>query len=367
MLNVSVSILVPCYNVEKYVRQCLESLVNQTLKEIEIICINDGSTDQTLAILKEYAHQDKRVKIIDKPNSGYGASMNMGLKSAVGEYIGIVESDDFVDLDMFKKLYHLAKKNAVQVVKSNFYIHTAANGDKVEKALPSADLNKVINPRINSDIFYCPHSIWAGIYERRFLNDFEIDFLESAGASYQDIGFSFKVLAQAQRVWLTQEAFLHYRCDNENSSVKSEEKVFCVADEWANIEKYMDKYPQDKKACTILRNHVKLNNYNWNLSRLKGDKKEAFRKIYIKEYSEALMKGLIKKEAFSYREYDIFLQNLYPHSIKIKILIALKKIKRLFLKTKIKNGTKYFFILCGLLKFERPSTVKRPGFYEKYA
>ena len=92
-----VSILIPIFNVEKYLRQCLDSAVNQTLKDIEIICINDGSTDSSLEILKEYAKVYNSIKIINKQNTGYGHSMNCGLKLAKGEYIGIIESDDFAD------------------------------------------------------------------------------------------------------------------------------------------------------------------------------------------------------------------------------------------------------------------------------
>ena len=116
-----VSILVPIYNVEKYLRQCLESVVNQTLKDIEIICINDGSTDSSPEIIREFASRDSRIKVIDKPNTGYGHSMNQGLKAATGEYIGIVESDDFAELNMFEVLYNTAKSNGAEIVKSNYW------------------------------------------------------------------------------------------------------------------------------------------------------------------------------------------------------------------------------------------------------
>ena len=122
--KVKVSVLVPIYNVQDFLPECLDSLVNQTLKEIEIICINDGSTDNSLDIIKQYAKKEKRIVIIDKKNSGYGDSMNQGLKKATGEYIGIVESDDFIELNAFESLYNIAKKNNVEAVKSNFYEFT---------------------------------------------------------------------------------------------------------------------------------------------------------------------------------------------------------------------------------------------------
>ncbi len=119
-----VSILVPVYNVEKYLRQCMDSLVNQTLKDIEIICIDDGSTDSSPVILDEYAEKDVRVRVIHKSNAGYGHSMNIGLRMARGEFIGIVESDDFADLEMFERLYIIAVEKNVEFVRSNFWIYS---------------------------------------------------------------------------------------------------------------------------------------------------------------------------------------------------------------------------------------------------
>ena len=93
----AVSLLVPICNVEKYLRQCLESAREQSLSNIEIICINDGSTDSSLDIINEYVEADPRFRVLDKPNSGYGDSMNKGLSMCTGEYVGILESDDFLD------------------------------------------------------------------------------------------------------------------------------------------------------------------------------------------------------------------------------------------------------------------------------
>ena len=105
-----VSVLVPVYNVKLYLRQCLDSLVAQTMDDIEFICIDDGSTDGCSQILDAYAAKDARFHIIHKENSGYGASMNVGLRAARGEYIGIVEADDFADADRFASLYETAER-----------------------------------------------------------------------------------------------------------------------------------------------------------------------------------------------------------------------------------------------------------------
>lgn len=133
MANPKVSIVIPIYNVERYLRQCLDSVVNQTLKDIEIICVDDGSTDSSPDIIKEYVDKDPRVKVITKPNSGYGNSMNRGFDMAEGEYIGIVESDDYADPDMFEKLYEVASANDLDVVKSGFYFYYSIPEERNEK------------------------------------------------------------------------------------------------------------------------------------------------------------------------------------------------------------------------------------------
>lgn len=112
---VKVSIIVPVYNVEKFLEKCLDSLVNQTLHDIEIICINDGSTDKSLEILKSFANKDKRITVIDKQNEGPSVARNVGLEKAQGEYIGFVDSDDWVDLDFYEKLYNSAINNGADI------------------------------------------------------------------------------------------------------------------------------------------------------------------------------------------------------------------------------------------------------------
>ena len=105
-----VSVIVPTYNVSQYLDECMTSLINQTLEDMEFICVNDGSTDHSLEILQTYAAADQRVKIIDKPHGGYGKAMNVGLDNCTGEYIGILEPDDYVKTSMYGDLYELAEK-----------------------------------------------------------------------------------------------------------------------------------------------------------------------------------------------------------------------------------------------------------------
>ncbi len=160
---VKVSIVVPVCNVEQYLRECLDSCVNQTLQDIEIICVNDGSKDGSLEILKEYAAKDSRVKVINKDNAGYGHTMNIGMDMAVGEYIGIVESDDYVESNMYEVLYDLAVQNDIDIVKGDFYRFIEIDGNKDCNHIKSAwssYYDKVINPQENYEVFQFNMQTW---------------------------------------------------------------------------------------------------------------------------------------------------------------------------------------------------------------
>lgn len=117
-----ITVIIPIYNVSKYLKNCLESVINQTYKNLEIICINDGSTDNSLQILKEYKERDERIIIIDKKNAGVSAARNDGIEKASGEYLFCVDGDDYIDEDFFEKFYNNAKKNDSDlVVLSSFW------------------------------------------------------------------------------------------------------------------------------------------------------------------------------------------------------------------------------------------------------
>ena len=361
-----VSILVPIYNVERYLRKCLDSLTAQTLYDVEIICLDDGSTDGSSAICDEYAAADPRIRVLHKPNSGYGATMNIGLDMARGEYIGILESDDWAEPDMYETLYTLATTHQVQVVKSNFYKYTTQQGDELQTILPENDVDCIMNPKERSDIFFTQPSIWSAIYLAEFLKNKEIRFLESPGASYQDIGFNFKVWATADQVWLTPRPLLHYRMDNAGSSVNSKGKVFCVRDEWDEIERYMERYPAEKKASVKLRTHCKFANYMWNLERLTGKEKEQFRKYFWREYKRARHCGELKLLHRTYMDEVRYMKRISPNPIRWTFIRLLLVIIRIFAKRKIRNNRISWSILFGLIRRDGGELdMNPPTFWEK--
>ncbi len=234
-----VSIILPSLNVIRYIRQCLDSVVNQTLREIELICVDAGSTDGTLEVLREYESQDARVHVIESDRKSYGYQMNLGLSSAKGEYVGIVETDDYVPLNMFEDLYAIAVEQHVQIVKADFYRFKEKNG-MIERAYNRLDgtdayYNRVICPRQEQSVFRMIMNTWSGIYERAFLLENGIVHNETPGASFQDNGFWFKTFCCAERVYFVPRPYYMNRRDNADSSVFSDSKVYCISDEYAYI------------------------------------------------------------------------------------------------------------------------------------
>ena len=307
-----VSIIVPCYNVEKYLRQCLDSVINQTLKDIEIICINDGSTDSTLDILREYENNDNRIKVISKHNSGYGASMNIALETAKGEYIGIVESDDFVELNMFEKLYNTAKDNDLDLVRCQYYLYKSSDNSNELFDNSWVPMNKVYCPLDDNTPFMQAPAIWCNLFKREMIFDNSIRFLETPGASYQDTSFAFKLYASAKRFMMISNAFLHYRIDNENSSVNSVTKANFVLSEYAEIKRFA-KEQGVYNQLRFLIPKIRYGCYRWNHERLIRKLKFPFLLKMSKEYFTDFIQGNIKKSLFSRKEFErIFIISFFP-------------------------------------------------------
>lgn len=312
MTTPKVSIVIPCYNVEKYLRQCLDSVVNQTLRDIEIICVNDGSKDSTLSIIQEYAGRDDRIRIIDKPNGGYGESMNRGFDLATGEYLGIIESDDYADLDMFEKLYECAKRYDLDVAKSGFYYYFSK---PVETNTPNPIASKTTSSKTFCPVtdftskmemvefFNIKPTIWSAIYRKDFIRSNHIRFHETPGASYQDASFNFKVWTCAKRVRLMEECFLHYRQDNEASSINSPGKVYCICDEYEEMERFLEDHQTLKGILTPVLVRIKYDSYNWNYLRLAESLQAQFIQRFHDDFAKHEIDGTLRQDYFEWYKW----------------------------------------------------------------
>ena len=289
-----VSVLIPIYNVERYLAACLDSLVAQSFADFEAICINDGSTDGSRAIVQRYLDADARFRVIDKENSGYGASMNRGLDAARGRYVAILESDDLFEPDALTLLHDAAEKNNADVAKANFNLYWSRPEERRElfRVVDEREAGTTLRPLDDFSVFFRKPSIWSALYRRGFLVENGIRFLETPGASYQDSGFNFKVWAAARRAAFIPDAVLNYRQDNEQSSVNSPGKMFCVCDEYAEMERFVRAHGgTDEAALLGILQRMRLDSYLWNYDRLASELRPAFAERAAADFREALERG----------------------------------------------------------------------------
>jgi glycosyltransferase involved in cell wall biosynthesis len=266
-----ISILVPVYNVQAYLPKCLDSILSQGFTDFEAILLNDGSTDGSAAICHRYASRDARLSVVDKPNSGYGATLNLGLGQARGAYIAILESDDFYAPDALGALHQAAETHGAEVAKANCYKHWSRPlpFSLPHVLVPPGQSGRPVDPHVDREIFALSPSVWSGLYRRDFLLGRKIGFLETPGASYQDVSFSFKVWASATRVAFVPMPLVYYRQDNESSSVNSPGKAYCVVDEFAEVERYLDEASAPEWLYAVMAK-LMFEAYLWNYERL-GD------------------------------------------------------------------------------------------------
>lgn len=229
-----VSVIIPVCNVERFLKECLESVVSQTLEDIEIICVDDGSTDSCPRILDDYAKSDPRVRVIHKENTGYGHSMNVGIEAALGEYVGIVEGDDAVLPDMYKTLYQAAKTHDLDVVKSDCFLYWGSRSHRSRIYVDDSRqyYNKVLDEGFREVYFRFWMFNWTGIYKRDFLSKNHIRHNETPGAAFQDNGFWLQAMSMCRRAMWIDRAFYLYRQDNPASSVKSRAKMMSTMAEY---------------------------------------------------------------------------------------------------------------------------------------
>lgn len=208
---------------EKYLPKCLESLIKQTLNDIEIICVNDGSMDDSLAILKEFASRDSRIRIIDNQHQGVAKTRNTGIEQSTGEYIGFVDSDDYIDIDFFEKLYNSATKSNSDIAiasilkHKNFFNIYNAKYTKEEIAITIQDKIKLCEDKKHF-FFYA----WNKIYHSGFIKENNIKFSE--GQIYEDVMFAIKALYYSNKIISVYGTKYHY-IEHENSLTKYKDKT----------------------------------------------------------------------------------------------------------------------------------------------
>ena len=260
------TVIVPICNVEDYVAECLESLCAQTLQDVEFLCIDDGSNDRSGEIADEYAKKDARFRVLHKANEGHRKTMNLGLREARGEYIGIVESDAFVNADTFEQLCETAAATGADIVKANFYNYDAEHGDTFHALLEGCTYHKMCSAATEPRLLMTDMFIWTAIYRRSFLEENGISFRGTPSAAHQDIGFYLKTMALCRKVYLLPDAYLHYRVSRKDSSVQHTERRIRFYEEFMDYWSFLRRRSREEQmvgaaaACNMFLRYRK---YVW--------------------------------------------------------------------------------------------------------
>lgn len=216
-----VSVIVPVYNVAHYLARCLDSLISQTLSDLEIVIVDDGSTDDSAKIIADYAQRyGDKIRVFSKENGGQGSARNLGIRKAVGEYIGFVDADDYVDSNMFEAMYRAAKQSNADMVTCDYYYITGAKKKYVDLYKPSTQTDMFFNP------WAAP---WNKIYKRSILVDNEVWFPELR--AYEDTAFYIDTIPFINTIANVPRAFV-YQCYRDGSTMnkKQDERVLLIFD-----------------------------------------------------------------------------------------------------------------------------------------
>ncbi|WP_342042527.1 glycosyltransferase [Bacillus sp. OTU2372] len=314
-----VSIIVPIYNVEKYLSRCLDSLLAQTLKEIEIIAINDGSSDNSLEILKMYGLKDSRIKVINKLNGGVSSARNVGIQHAIGEFIGFVDPDDWVDHDMYEVMYKNAVSQKADIVMCS-YVREFENHSKIKNfKLPAKIryldeevklkvLRRLIGPlneeMANPELLDAWGTVWSKIYRTEIIKYHHLSFIDlNKIGTNEDTLFNIEAVYYANCFLFLNKHFYHYWRAN-NTSVTSGYKPNLM-NQWLYLFNYIETFLLDKNLeesfYRALNNRICLNTLGLGLNTIcKDNRTSTFFKI--KKINMFLQEKRIKH---SFKQLDL--------------------------------------------------------------
>ncbi|MCL9823475.1 glycosyltransferase family 2 protein [Helicobacter colisuis] len=311
--NPKVSVVVPSLNSIQYIHECIDSILNQTLKDIEIICVDAGSTDGTLEVLREYEKNDERLKVIVSDKKSYGYQMNLGIKEAKGEYLGMVESDDYIVPHMYEKLYGIAKDIECEVVKADMMDFWRDDEGKQENKIHLLNWTKKLYKKKsnckNNIQFLTESNIMnpSGIHSMELIKKHNIQHNETPGASYQDTGFWFQVQVLADSIYFLNEPLYYYRQDNMSSSCNSKSKIYCICEEYDFIERFLESRAMLKNTMFGVLAYLRFGGYYWNLKRLEGENLKEFLYKIAYDFERITQNPLFNKMFFN--EYQLSVLN----------------------------------------------------------
>lgn len=325
-----ISVIIPIYNVEKYLDRCLESICNQELYDIEIICINDGSTDKSGEICNKFRDRDKRVKVIHKNNEGVSSSKNLGINLSNGKYICFIDSDDYIEKSMLIQMYKLAEENLCDVVMSGYKL--APSGKTIR---PLYKLNETLNPidAISENILVHSHNdlcfSWRFLFNSKIIKGNNILFDTDIKIG-EDFIFNLKALGKSKRFYATGATLYNYNIEN-NSSVMRVKYKDCLEENL--IKQYNEKKLLSRECGLYSIKHYREDMANYYINNMlpmilrnifngpEENKEKAIKRVLnYKMFRESFKEMGFNYKSTSYKEYIGYLIlkfKIYPLAYRI--------------------------------------------------
>lgn len=322
--SIKISVIIPAYNVEKYIEKSLKSIMNQTLKEIEVIVVNDGSKDNTASIIKKISKLDKRIILIDKENEGVSKARNIGIRKAKGEYLAFIDGDDWIEKDYFEEVYKKAKKEDYEMVMSDIFINYLRSGRQkyrlegiTEEAITG---EKYLSLYYNNKII---RGICNKVVKRTVFIENNLYFLEDV-PSGEDMNITIKLGYLISKIGKVNSAYYHYNQYSESvTKQKTSNKIYPFLNSFKELREFIKKIDSKKLErdtdkiykyeITSIQNFV-VKDSNWN----NPNYLEAV-KIFLELVQDRRLNKAIKSFKFQYRLLWKICQ-IYPNIMVVKIL-----------------------------------------------
>lgn len=361
MNRVKVSIIMPSLNVSGYIDEAVESARQQALEDIEIICIDAGSTDGTRDRIAKHASEDDRIVVVDSPVKSYGHQVNMGLDIAKGEYIAILETDDYVDADMYGSLYEFASDIGLDYAKCDYDTYCVdENGERIFARRRVGRHHELYDaafvPAEHPDVAFDDWYLWNGIYRADFLRENSIRFSETPGAAFQDVGFLHRITAAAKAVRYLDRSLYRYCVSRPEASSNSDRTLKFIRQEYGIL---FDEIEEEKYSLLYRRLAKSLTRACMDASSTFLESDEA------KEMLGWLRAHLIEGTRRAYISNDMLpagLQETYSHLIPENDLLEYRKKRADDFRSFFGEDHPIIIFGCGMYGREALAYIRKLGF-----
>lgn len=279
------SIMMPVHNAGQYLARSISSIINQNFTDWELCVVDDGSSDNSVEVIKSFMEKDKRIKLLSREEKGYGITMNNLLDMCEGEYIGDVDPDDWIEPNMFEKM--LAEIGDCDMLRAGF-IYETPKGQFVEEFESTASFcPRELPLKQRVQFFTFQPAIWSQIYRADFIRNNNIRFHETPGAAFQDTAWLFQCNCHADSARVISGRLYHYNKMNENSSTAKKDYPFATSVEFRWMHEFLDNHLEYAEKCRPSLVKLQYGSYMWNLRRIRREDEEEFIKLVQEDLQNA--------------------------------------------------------------------------------